>query len=97
MINKKLWSFVTKSKGTWWESREERGCWWYMEKVTGDVSLPKELMTYHLSRFWFLIAFGHKLDLICVLHTCLLSESEGFLLLLLFTVVLGLVVLVVLE
>lgn len=48
-----------------------------MRKVTGDVSLPKELMTYHLSRPWFLTAFGHKLDLIYVVHTCLLSESEG--------------------
>lgn len=49
-----------------------------MRKVTGDVSLPKELMTYHLSGYWFLTAFGHKLDLICAVHTCLLSESEGF-------------------
>lgn len=49
-----------------------------MRKVTGDVSLTKELMTYHLSRSWFLTALGHKLDLTYVVHTCLLSESEGF-------------------
>lgn len=67
-----------------------------MRKVTGDVSLTKELMTYHLSRSWFLTALGHKLDLTYVVHTCLLSESEGFFFFFwLFIVVLGLVVLVV--
>lgn len=66
-----------------------------MRKVTGDVSLPKELMTYHLSGYWFLTAFGHKLDLICAVHTCLLSESEGFFFFFWLFVVLGLVVLVV--
>lgn len=48
------------------------------EKAAEDVSCALGINDLAIARSWLLTAFGNELDLISMVHTCLLSESEGF-------------------